>query len=116
MKLLMWIKEEYDNPEVMVMENGYPDSGSLQDWDRIDYLRGYVRAMLDAIEGGCNVTAYTVWSLLDNFEWRFGYTYVIIYHFSSCMLKVLHTSSQMHVKNLVQYIFESMIRYISPIT
>ena len=40
---------------------------------RTDYLRSHIGAVLDAIEQGANVHGYYVWSLLDNFEWAFGY-------------------------------------------
>lgn len=36
-KLLVWIKENYDNPIVLVTENGYADDGRLEDFDRIFY-------------------------------------------------------------------------------
>lgn len=41
---------------------------------RADYLSSYVRAMAAAMADGANVRAYCVWSLLDNFEWAFGYS------------------------------------------
>jgi len=38
-------------------------------------FQSHVREMLKAVnEDGCNVKAYTFWSLLDSFEWNFGYT------------------------------------------
>lgn len=36
-KLLCWIKEQYDNPPVFITENGYSDSGDLNDEKRIFY-------------------------------------------------------------------------------
>lgn len=76
-KLLVWIKETYDNPEVIVTENGFadfPETG-VNDWGRYYYFSHYINNMLKAIViDGCNVTTYTAWSLLDNFEWYRGYT------------------------------------------
>lgn len=73
------ITKEYDHPPIFVMENGFADVCCTSDDPRISYLRSYMKAMLSAIyEDGCNVKAYTAWSLLDNFEWANGYTWVII--------------------------------------
>jgi len=36
-KLLNWIAKEYNNPPVLIAENGYSDYGELNDRDRIDY-------------------------------------------------------------------------------
>ncbi|XP_077295396.1 myrosinase 1-like [Arctopsyche grandis] len=72
--LLNWITKTYNNPEIMVFENGFSDKNNKDDVDRISYYNQYLNALLDAIEDGCNVTAYTAWSLMDNFEWLQGYT------------------------------------------
>jgi beta-glucosidase len=65
----------------MVTENGaaYPDDvlatdGSVDDQDRIAYLRDHVAATERARAAGADVRAYIVWTLLDNFEWAEGYT------------------------------------------
>ena len=63
-----------------ILENGaaFRDhidaDGRIRDEQRISYLRDYLGAVLDAIEAGVPVRGYFVWSLLDNFEWAFGYT------------------------------------------
>ena len=68
---------------LVVTENGaaYPDdvidpdsAGSVDDQDRIAYLRDHIAATLRAREAGADVRAYIVWTLLDNFEWAEGYT------------------------------------------
>jgi beta-glucosidase len=68
---------------VLVTENGaaYPDdafvpgsAGTVDDQDRIAYLRDHIAATLRAREAGADVRAYIVWTLLDNFEWAEGYT------------------------------------------
>ncbi|XP_022906938.1 myrosinase 1-like isoform X1 [Onthophagus taurus] len=74
-KLLIWIKNEYNNPCIYITENGYPDDGGLLDMDRVRYLAGYIKSMLKAMqESQVNVKGYAVWSLMDNWEWIDGFT------------------------------------------
>lgn len=67
-------------PPVVIAENGasFPEparvSGPIDDAARISYLRGHVLAVLEAKRQGIRIDEYTVWSLLDNFEWAEGYT------------------------------------------
>lgn len=62
-----------------VTENGaaYDDvvgaDGSVEDPQRLDYVRQHLRAVHAAKEDGADVRGYFLWSLLDNFEWAFGY-------------------------------------------
>lgn len=76
---LKWIADNYGNPEVLVTENGaaFEDKiigERIVDKDRINYLKKYIQYMDKAIQEGINVKGYFVWSLLDNFEWGYGYT------------------------------------------
>lgn len=68
-----------DLPPVYITENGSAEHDTVSaddrvhDTDRIDYLRDHLHALARAIEAGVDVRGYFVWSLLDNFEWAFGY-------------------------------------------
>ncbi|XP_074042784.1 myrosinase 1-like isoform X3 [Leptinotarsa decemlineata] len=74
-KVLKWIKEKYNNPDIFITENGFSDDGEMNDLKRIDYLQRYLKATLEAIvEDKVNVRGYAVWSLMDNFEWTAGYS------------------------------------------
>jgi beta-glucosidase len=55
---------------LLVTENGI---GTNDDAQRIDYVRQALHGVLEAIAEGIDVRGYTYWSLLDNFEWAFGY-------------------------------------------
>ncbi|MGW9556769.1 GH1 family beta-glucosidase [Nocardiopsis sp. NPDC055551] len=66
-------------PPILITENGSAepdapdDTGHVRDTDRVDYLRDHLAALGRAIEAGVDVRGYFVWSLLDNFEWAYGY-------------------------------------------
>lgn len=72
--ILKYIRDQYSNVEVIVTENGWADDGELEDNNRIHFLKAHMQAVLNAMNEGCNVTGYMVWSLFDNFEWQKGYT------------------------------------------
>lgn len=71
---------DYPFPMLYVTENGaampdHPDeAGYADDQDRIEYLRLHFLEARDAIERGVPLAGYFVWSLLDNFEWAYGYS------------------------------------------
>ena len=45
----------------------------MHDDERADFVREHLGAILDAIDAGVDVRGYFYWSLLDNFEWAWGY-------------------------------------------
>lgn len=77
--VLLNVKENYGNPKMYVTESGCalkdsPDaSGFVADWGRINYLRDHLCAVHEAVEAGANIHGYYVWTLMDNFEWPYGY-------------------------------------------
>lgn len=56
----------------------YPDTvaadGRVHDAARVAYLRRHIDALRPALQAGVPLRGYFAWSLLDNFEWAFGYT------------------------------------------
>lgn len=79
-EILTTIAREYPKIPLMVTENGaaYPDAvakdGTVHDPDRVHYLRAHLAQAHRAIADGVDLRGYFVWSLLDNFEWSYGYT------------------------------------------
>ena len=49
------------------------EDGQVHDTERVAFLRSHLAAVLDAIEEGVNVKGYFYWSLMDNYEWAWGY-------------------------------------------
>jgi beta-glucosidase len=75
------LKARYDPlPPVYITENGaafddQPDvTGRVEDRARIAFFQGYLGAVLDGIAAGHDIRGYFIWSLLDNFEWSYGYS------------------------------------------
>jgi beta-glucosidase len=79
-ELLVRVKSDYTELPIYITENGaafddYVDpNGHVLDLDRVSYLEEHISAVHDAIEAEVNVQGYFVWSLLDNFEWSYGYS------------------------------------------
>jgi beta-glucosidase len=77
--LLLRLQREYQPKALYITENGAaydegPDAdGRIRDDRRIRYLKKHAAAMLEALELGVNLKGYFQWSLLDNFEWAYGY-------------------------------------------
>jgi beta-glucosidase len=55
---------------ILVTENGI---GTDDDALRVRYVDTALAGVLDCLDEGIDVRGYTYWSLLDNFEWTFGY-------------------------------------------
>ncbi|KAK3443547.1 hypothetical protein EUGRSUZ_B03661 [Eucalyptus grandis] len=80
--LLMYVKTKYQNPLIYITENGIdefnnstlPLEHQLADCMRINYYYRHLLYLYKAIKDGVNVRGYFAWSLLDNFEWSWGYT------------------------------------------
>lgn len=77
--LLVRVQRDYAPPRILITENGaaYGDApdgtGRIADSRRVEYLRAHLGAVLRARGDGVPVDGYFAWSLMDNFEWGFGY-------------------------------------------
>ncbi|MFF2697143.1 GH1 family beta-glucosidase [Streptomyces cyaneofuscatus] len=78
-QLLLRLTEEYGVERIYVTENGsaYQDTvaadGSVHDPERLAYLEEHLAACARAVAKGAPLAGYFAWSLLDNFEWAYGY-------------------------------------------
>ena len=81
-RLLTRMQRDYTGPAgipLYVTENGavfedtFGPDGVVEDPDRAAFIRDHVAAVHAALEAGVDVRGYFAWSLLDNFEWAYGY-------------------------------------------
>jgi beta-glucosidase len=79
-ELLTGLHARFPDLPLLITENGaaFPDAvaddGRVHDDDRVDYVRRHLGAVLDAVDAGADVRGYFLWSLMDNFEWAYGYS------------------------------------------
>jgi beta-glucosidase len=77
--LLVRVQKDYGEIPLLITENGAAfddvlDGGDVvEDPPRVAYLREHIAAVERAKAEGVDVRGYYVWSLLDNFEWEYGY-------------------------------------------
>ena len=78
-EMLLRLTKDYDAPALYVTENGsaWTDeadaNGYVADHERTAYLLDHVDAVAEAVAQGAPVRGYFAWTLLDNFEWAYGY-------------------------------------------
>lgn len=78
-ELIMRYVREAPGLPLYITENGaaYEDKvdadGRVHDPERIAYLHSHLAAVRQAITDGADVRGYYLWSLMDNFEWAYGY-------------------------------------------
>lgn len=78
-KLLVRVAADYPVGQLVITENGCAyadgpgDDGRVRDVRRQAYFEQHLAACQAAIARGVPLTGYFAWSLMDNFEWAFGY-------------------------------------------
>ncbi|XP_061755885.1 beta-klotho [Nerophis ophidion] len=75
--VLGWIKLEYDDPQVLVAEGGWFSEASVgrEDTVAIYLMKRFINQVLQAARlDGVRLLGYTAWSLVDGFEWNYGYS------------------------------------------
>ncbi|MET9066326.1 GH1 family beta-glucosidase [Streptosporangium sandarakinum] len=78
-EILLRLAREYPSVPLVISENGAAfedvvgDDGVVHDRERVDYIEAHLRTCHAAIEAGVPLKGYFAWSLMDNFEWAWGY-------------------------------------------
>ncbi|KAK7264503.1 hypothetical protein RJT34_32112 [Clitoria ternatea] len=110
-KIVMYLKDRYNNTPMFITENGYGnlhDPGLneeeyLNDFKRIKYMSSHLNNLMEAIREGADVRGYFVWSLLDNFEWKYGFTVRFgVHHVDYATLKRTPKLSATWYKNFIE--------------
>jgi beta-glucosidase len=78
-ELLLRLSKDAPGLPLYITENGRAaedyqgTDGVVNDLERIKFLHQHLHAAACAVKDGANLAGYYVWSLLDNFEWAYGY-------------------------------------------
>lgn len=79
--ILIDLRDHYDNIECFISENGmgvegeerYRQDGIIQDDYRVDFIREHLKWVHRALQEGCNVRGYHLWTFMDNWSWLNAY-------------------------------------------
>ncbi|XP_031256304.1 beta-glucosidase 13-like [Pistacia vera] len=110
--LLVYTKRNYKNPVIYITENGVIDTNNtatlpqaLEDPVRVLYYYRHLLFLRRAIKDGVNVKGFFAWTLLDDFEWGYGFTLrfgINFVDFSNGSLKRYPKQSATWFKNFLQ--------------
>lgn len=91
----------YTSKPVYITENGLADDS---DTKRAAFIEDHLRVLNKAAADGMNVKGYFYWSLLDNFEWAFGFTRRFgLYHVDfATRQRTLRTGSRKYPEIILQ--------------
>lgn len=79
-EIIKRIAKEYQPREIYITENGISvrdeldKDGKIRDIKRVEYVREHLLKLYQALQEGCPVKGYFIWSLMDNFEWSHGFS------------------------------------------
>ena len=79
LRILHYFNELTNGLPLYITENGCAtkdevQEGRVHDFERCDYLKKHFEICKQAIDEGIPLKGYFVWSLMDNFEWAYGYS------------------------------------------
>lgn len=105
--LLTRLQQRYDLPPIYIAENGAASNdhliaGAVDDPQRVRYFQQHLMAVDEAIRKGVEVKAYYAWSLMDNFEWAYGYQqrFGLVYVDYTNQQRILKTSGRCYQQML----------------
>ncbi|XP_069833638.1 beta-klotho [Dendropsophus ebraccatus] len=106
--VLNWIKMEYNNPKILIMENGWFSNSNIQteDTTTVYIMKKFINDILQAIKyDDIKVFGYTAWSLMDSFEWQEGYKIrrgLFYVDFTNRNKAIAPKSSALYFKQIIQ--------------
>ena len=105
-ELMTRLRDATDGLPLYITENGsawydyVTQDGTVEDYERLSYLRDHLAALHAAIADGVNLRGYFVWSLMDNFEWAEGYAkrFGLVYVDFGTQQRILKRSGEFYAR------------------
>src|SRR5262252_55568 len=105
-ELMTGLRDATDGLPLYITENGpawydyVTQDGTVEDYERLDYLRDHLAALHSAIADGVNLRGYFTWSLMDNFEWAEGYSkrFGLVYVDFGTQRRILKRSGEFYAR------------------
>jgi len=78
--IIVRLRKEYTQLPIYITENGaafddvLSEKKRINDLERINYIKSHLMKIADLNQQGADIRGYYLWSLMDNFEWAYGYS------------------------------------------